>query len=109
TGKLEIGRGARLHVDPLGTISLSAKKQITVRGSVEAPGGGITLKLPDAADNEFDVTQSIWLGTESRLSAAGVGRVIADARGNRSGDVLNGGTVTIAAGRGLIVAEPGAT
>ncbi len=108
-GELEIGAGAAIRVDPGGEIKLNAGRQLTVLGTLDAPAGKIALTLPEATESEpFDATQSIWLGSASRLLARGDTRIVTDNRGLRKGEILNGGSVTISAGRGYVVGEQGA-
>lgn len=95
-GNLVIEPGAVLRTDPGGAIGLEARR-LTVDGTLDAPAGAITLTGPS------------WLGKESRLLARGILRRERSNLGSdlQLGEVLGGGTVTIAAGGGYLVTEQG--
>jgi filamentous hemagglutinin family protein len=112
-GDVHIGEGASIRVDPEGEIALSANRQLTVLGTLEAAAGRIGLKQPELSDAEkdvvnFDPGRSIFLGANSRLLATGYYRAEPDAQNLRKGEVLNGGSVDIAAAKGYLVTQAGA-
>lgn len=116
---LTVGQGATVATEAGGSLSFSAGQNLTVAGTLSAPGGTITLKLNGArgsnnADSPDDIgflpTQAIWLTETAKLEAGGTVEY-ANARrtGLQSGVVYGGGTVTLNAKRGYIVAESGST
>jgi len=119
-GRLSVGSGAALLADPGASLSLSAEQQLTVDGSLSAPGGQISLlMLADPLAGGPVASRSIWLGSHARLLATGsTDRSYVDASGALVGDVLDGGSIRIgrpdSTGAGLapaaayIVAEEGA-
>ena len=109
-GELLIEKGARIVVDPAGGVELVGARQLTVLGEVRAPGGTISVALTGESTVGFGflADQSVWLGSESRLDVSGVAKVFRDSSGLRKGEVLAGGSISINARKGYVVAEPGA-
>lgn len=109
-GDLLLDAGSTIRTDPGAEVRLTSARQLTVLGTVEAPAGSITLEtLPggDTADSYLP-GQSIWLGAQARLLARGHAQVQSDALGLRRGQVLGGGSITLDAGEGYVVAQAGA-
>ncbi|UCV17958.1 filamentous hemagglutinin N-terminal domain-containing protein [Ferribacterium limneticum] len=136
-GDLHVGEGAYLGVSAQGSIDLVSMAQLTVLGTLEAPAGQISLRRPKDYDEkvstkgynqlelEFSDTkqsESIYLGSNSRLLAAGTTVLSADTRSalesgataesllaesRYKGSVLNGGTVSLDAGFGYLVTREG--
>lgn len=110
TGALRIGEGASVVVDPGGTIALEARNTLEIQGTLQARGGAITATLDRSSGFVAGTpdTNTLWLGDRAVLDASGVAQTTADARGLTQGKVLNGGTVTLQATTGYVVAEAGA-
>ncbi|MFZ5493658.1 MAG: filamentous hemagglutinin family protein [Pseudomonadota bacterium] len=108
-GDLRLGDGAVIDVDPGAEVALTAGRQLTVLGAVQAPAGSITLTVNPGGgpDDAFLAGQSIWLGAAAALRAAGTVRLTPDAQGLRRGEVLAGGSVTLDAGKGYVITEAG--
>ncbi len=126
-GDLLIDANAHLKVDPLGSINLESRRQLTVLGTLEAPGGKISVINDIAAGDLFEYSvglqsRSIYLGPNSRLLAAGTTKLSAATRrlldlgqsaaslfasGNYKGQVLAGGSVELDAGLGYLITRPG--
>lgn len=111
-GTVTIPNGAGIVVDPGGTIALTAGRQMTIDGTLAAPGGKISLTMagdPTNPDNDlgFLAGQSIWVGGTGRLSTAGVPQIYLDPTGLRAGTVFAGGEVDIVANKGYVVLAPG--
>ncbi|WP_027578949.1 filamentous haemagglutinin family protein [Bradyrhizobium sp. Ai1a-2] len=92
-----IGKGAVLQVDVGGTVNLQSTGDVVVRGTIEAPGGAITISTP----------QKVTLANGASLLARGVPVIEIDAKGLRSGTVLNGGSVEFKSAPSIRI-EPGA-
>lgn len=133
TGGVTEGEGAAIVGDAGASIGLGSPAQVTVLGSIIAPGGSITLSadsiqngfaLPgqeggtgDAGFNGFtSPTKSVWLGSDAVLDVAGVALTnpLAAPVKERSqtvipdtGKVLAGGSVTISDDSGYVVAQAG--
>ena len=112
-GDVHVGEGASIRVDPQGEIALSAKDQLTVLGTLEAAAGHIALKQDKLTDSNerqvdnFDPGRSIFLGANSRLLTRGYYRAEPNVQLLRKGEVLDGGSVVIEAGRGYLVTQAG--
>lgn len=123
-GPLMVGAGAVLAVDPGRAIRLEAYNQITVEGTLSAPGGGITI-VNTRNENPglfptFYPGLSIWLGEESRLDVSARAFTAQDTAGRSFGVVPAGGTITVGSDGGafgsgvvistdaLVILRPGA-
>lgn len=122
---LEIGGSAYLGVDPGGVVKLAVERgQMTVLGTLEAPGGDISLaRTVRGVDYDLDLqSKSIYLGPQAKLLARGVTRLDRATRlaleggatpaqllalGRYTGSVSDGGSVKIDAGLGYLVTRAG--
>lgn len=112
---LIVGEGARLETEAGGKLSLSAAESMIVAGTLSAPGGSINLSITgtrggtdDAPDNiGLLPAQALWLTDNARILAAGTAKVRTEASGMRVGTVFGGGSVSLDARRGYLVAESG--
>lgn len=110
-GDFVMGQGAKIVTDPGAKVTMKGQT-VTVLGSVEAPGGTITLEglasFPVSPDETASVTaarSTVYLGPTAKLSAAGTTLFVPDAFGRRLGTVFSGGAISVS---GNIVAEQGA-
>ncbi|MDP3182366.1 MAG: filamentous hemagglutinin N-terminal domain-containing protein, partial [Desulfobaccales bacterium] len=109
-GSVVVETGAKIKVDANGvrtdaegktsppSIALSAwDNQLYVDGTLEAPGGNISLTmLGDPSSTEdpgYNDSQAIWLGANAKLLAAGYTRLTPTANGLRAGNVYDGGSI----------------
>lgn len=112
-GDVHVGEGALIRVDPEGDVVLTANRQLTVLGSLEAAAGRIMLKQTGLEGDEhteianFDPGRSIFLGGNSRLLSTGYYRAEPNAQNLRKGQVLDGGNVEITAAKGYLIAQQG--
>ncbi|MDZ4211451.1 MAG: hypothetical protein U1C59_07040, partial [Methylotenera sp.] len=123
-GSVVVEAGASLKVNANGvrkdadgkstppSIALSAwDNQLYVDGTLQAPGGNIALTMNGdvsaAADNGYNAAQTIWLGANAKLLAAGYTQTTPTANGLRAGNVYDGGNISIDAKKGYVVAEAG--
>ncbi len=131
---LSIGEDAYLGVDPGGAISLNVGPgvsgqfgpgQLSVLGTLEAPGGAISLtrSMPSQVDySDAQQSKSIYLGPKAKLLAAGTTRLDKATRlaleggasieqllamGKYTGRVSDGGRVEIDAGLGYLITRAG--
>lgn len=103
--------GSQITGDKKSSISLaSSQGGIYVNGRIEALAGTIDLSIKaDPLIINYNPTQSIWLGEHARLLARGTTLLNPlDSVGRRSGSVLDGGSVTLAANRGYVIQKQGA-
>ncbi|WP_081935627.1 filamentous haemagglutinin family protein [Burkholderia sp. 9120] len=127
TGGVSVGPGASIVGDAGASIGLGSPAQVTVLGSLIAPGGSIMLS-GDSATGSFELpgqyasntftspTQSVWLGSNAVLDVSGVALTnpLASPVKNglttltpNTGRVLAGGSVTISDDSGYVVAQAG--
>ncbi|MCH2221085.1 MAG: hypothetical protein MK097_12305, partial [Dechloromonas sp.] len=122
---LSIGNGTYLGVDPGGTIKLTAERgQLTVLGTLDAPGGTLSLaRTVRGVDYDLGLqSKSIYLGPQAQLLARGVTRLDRATRlaleggatpaqllalGRYTGSVSDGGRVEIDAGLGYLITRAG--
>lgn len=112
-GNLDMQKGARISVDVGGSINLNAGRQMTVDGTLTAAAGTIGLTLlgtPGSGGDDaygFLPNQSIWLGKNAQLLSHGFDNTLVKDNGQRHGEILDGGRVTINAQKGYVVTETG--
>lgn len=113
---LVVGRGATVATEAGGSLSFSAGKNLTVAGTLAAPGGKISLTVEgqrgggnaDSADKiGFLSSQALWLTDTAKILAGGAVEYAYDLAGLRTGTVYGGGTVALNAKHGYLVAEAG--
>jgi filamentous hemagglutinin family protein len=93
-GRLVVEAGARVNMDPGANLSLLAGRQMTVYGTLNAPGGNILFDL--TAGGVFFAERSIWFGPSAMVLANGSSaRIYTDGSGVSSGELLNGGSIRI--------------
>lgn len=109
TGHLLIGAGARIEADPRASVTLVAAQLLEIQGRISAPGGSITATLDHGRENTvpFNPSHSVWLGKHAMLDVSGVALTFLDHDRLTQGEVLDGGSVTLHAQYGHIVAEAG--
>lgn len=105
-GPLTVGRGARIRADPGAAITLTAEAGMTVAGTVSAPAGEITLTNTGGKGAPTGVAR-ITLADGARLLAPGVAVLDpVNNLGRVTGEVLDGGRVSVRAEQGAVVAAP---
>lgn len=105
---LSVGHGALIQTDVGGSVTLNSSTSIFVDGTINTPAGHIAMNItiPPLVSGFFDA-QGIWLGATSRLLAQGAFVKQPNNLGLVSGEVLDGGTVSLTASRGYIVSRAG--
>ncbi|MCX4161663.1 MULTISPECIES: filamentous haemagglutinin family protein [Paraburkholderia] len=128
-GTVSVGQGASIVADAGASIGLGSPVQVTVLGSLIAPGGSIMLSAEGATGARYTVpgqvtinagytssSKSVWLGPNAVLDVSGIALTNPLAAPVKSGSttfipdtgkVLRGGSVTIADDAGYIVAQAG--
>ncbi|MEW6435625.1 MAG: filamentous hemagglutinin family protein [Pseudomonadota bacterium] len=122
-----IGAGASILADAGASIGLGSPGQVTVLGSIIAPGGSIILSADDGNGNGYEQTgqvttsytspgKSVWLGADAVLDVAGVAMTDPFATPVHIGDlftepttgkVLDGGSIVLSDSSGIVVAQAG--
>ena len=111
-GDIVVGQRSSIRTDAGGKISFTGQT-VSIHGSVQAPGGSITVSgagsfpvSPDDAVLAPAALPTVVIGPGAVLSAAGTTVYVPDAFGRRTGNVFAGGRISVA---GNIVASAGAT
>lgn len=97
---ISVASDARIEVDPGERVRLAAAGQITVEGSITAPGGDITIVNESVGTLSADLESaragtSLWIGENAVLDAAGRAHTALDQNGRRYGLVQDGGSIRI--------------
>ncbi|MBT3067982.1 filamentous hemagglutinin N-terminal domain-containing protein [Rhodoferax sp. U11-2br] len=108
-GDITLGLGSLTTVDAGGAVTLNAAHQISILGTVQAEAGRIQASLSGPLDKAFDTTSSIWLGDHSRLDVSGTALTYVGPNGKPLGKVLDGGSVSLTASTGYVIAKEGST
>ncbi len=127
TGGVTVGGGASILADAGASIGLGSPAQVTVLGSIIAPGGSITLSADSGASaygfaqpgqapvSHTSPGKSVWLGADAVLDVAGVALTDPFSTPERgllalptTGKVLNGGSVALSDDSGTVIVQAGA-
>ncbi len=95
---LSIGEGAAINVDPGQAINLEAPGQITIDGTLQAPGGTISAVSDFNTQSTLPVSTgitSIWLGSGAVLDASAQPVTFTNAAGNTISLAPAGGNITL--------------
>ncbi len=110
---LVVTERAAISTDVGASLHLNSDSSIHMLGSIDAPAGEIALSIkapdPDVTEPGFMANQGIWLANGSRLSAKSDFVKAPNERGLNIGTVFDAGSVTLAADRGYVVIQNGAT
>ena len=104
-GSLSVGAGASITVDPRAGIDLSAGRNLSVDGTLRAPGGAISLGLTGGSVSP-PVAGTFRVGGDAVLDANATTVVKLPDGGPPQGTVLAGGTVTLALNSAATFATP---
>jgi filamentous hemagglutinin family protein len=107
---LTVEQGATIDAGTRGSVSLNAGRGLWVDGTVTAAGGTVSLNLggPSALYG-YDPAAAIGLGSHAVLDVSGKPVTQLNAVGRTVGTVLDGGTVTLDAKFGSILADVGSS
>ncbi|RWV81678.1 hypothetical protein GW17_00056881, partial [Ensete ventricosum] len=128
TNAVTIGEGASILADARASIGLGSPAQVTVLGSIVAPGGSITLSAESgisidgfaqpgqAVVNYATNSKSVWLGPDAVLDVSGLALINPFVSPVRiggalalptTGEVIDGGSVVLATDAGSVVTQAG--
>lgn len=110
--RIELAEGASINADPGSNISFTSDGNIHLLGLIYAPAGAISARISAPSgglQQGFLPEQGIWIGEHARLATPAAARIALGPADLRAGEVLDGGSVTLQADRGYIVAESGST
>lgn len=104
---IRVAEGASIRTDARGKLSLTSDGNIEINGALTAKGGEIAMKItpPASTDPGFLPNQGIWLGAGTHLDVSGTSLTYQDGQRRLAGEILNGGTISLHADRGFIVAD----
>ncbi len=120
-GDLDVQAGASILADPAASIVLTSEGSIAMGGTLRAQGGNIALKivspadvianpaLSDPLDPGYRPTQGIDLARTAVLDVSGTTVLTPNTQGLLQGQVLAGGSLSLLAHRGTVVAETGSS
>ena len=105
-----IEQGAIVATDAGGAITVSSMGRLFVDGTLQASGGKVQLSLQKPEGNQgFFANEVLWLGSHAVLDASGDVVQQPNALGLRQGTILSGGTISLQAARGYVIAERGSS
>lgn len=119
TGTTLLDEGASIQADAGASVTLASEAHVTVLGSIIAKGGAISLEDRTSRfsqANPFFLDHGVWLGADAVLDASGTtltdpfGVSVRGSSGQQlayGGRVLDGGSVSLTAVNGYVVAEQG--
>ncbi|HVX78801.1 MAG TPA: filamentous hemagglutinin family protein, partial [Bradyrhizobium sp.] len=107
-GNLVMQPGAIINANPLATVALHARHQLTIDGTIDAPAGTIDLDLTGSVGPAgppgtgvvfdapyYDPTQTLWIGADAQLLAPGLVENVLNAQFIPTAITLDGGSVNI--------------
>ncbi|HLZ98458.1 MAG TPA: filamentous hemagglutinin N-terminal domain-containing protein, partial [Steroidobacteraceae bacterium] len=120
-GVLDVQAGASILADPGATIALEGEGGISIGGTLRAPGGKIQIFIPspedidapfhtssaDTIDPGYVPTLGMDIAPTAALDVSGATVLTPNSQGRLSGTILPGGSVSLVADRGTVVAEAG--
>ncbi len=106
-GDVTLGADSKVVLDAGGSLTVKASHQATLLGTVQVHAGDIQVSLAAPLDKDFVASSSIFLGQEARLDVSGTAVTSPDASGLPVGKVLDGGSVTLNASTGYLIAKEG--
>ncbi len=113
-GTLEVGRGAKITLDPGGHLALFSDTAMAVDGTLVSPGGQLDLTLDNSLALSTGVStrallnrQSVWLGPHSRLLAPGFVKSEPTSTGVPLQTINAGGSINVLAKRGYVLQQAG--
>lgn len=95
-GVLTLAENTTLRTGRGGSVSLDAGKQVNVLGDITTPSGTINLKITEDAQQSENLPQTIFIGENAILSAAGSSVTLPDSQSNLlKTQVFNAGSINI--------------
>jgi filamentous hemagglutinin len=115
-GAIDVQRGASIQTDPGATITIQGEGNISIDGTLSAPGGDVTVQLLSPGlynsvttfDPGYVANLGITLGSSALIDvSAGAPVMTPNSQGLLLGALLSGGTVNIDAQRGTVLTNAG--
>ena len=98
--------GSSIFSEAGSTISMTAEDSLFIDGTISASAGKIALKIKAPTGGSFDSNQTLWFGEHAQLLAKGAVKLNSDPL-YKTGEVLNGGEISLITERGYLVMEQG--
>ena len=111
-GNLTFGSGARIVGDPGSQVGLAAYGSVLFDGQVSLPGGALSVTIPHAGNQlgqPYYPDQRIELGASAAIDVSGTVLYKPNDAGELTGTLLPGGTVTLTAIHGSVLADAGSS
>lgn len=110
--RLDFSENAEIVADPLSTVSLISDASLFFNGAITARGGNVSLDIIppqglSTLDPLYQPQQANWLGERARIDVSGIAITTTDLLGGKTGEVFDGGNVSLNAARGFIVTNAG--
>ncbi len=107
---LVVADGAVINADDLSRVTLESDSSLFLDGDIKAHGGDVNLNIipsKSPIDPGYLAEQGLWLGHNAKIDVSGGSEIVVDNFGHRTGDVFDGGTVTVNAKRGFFASQAG--
>ena len=104
---LAIGAGSAITLDPQTQVNLTSAGRIDVLGTIDAPAGNIQIVHSDPT-RDFNYNRVVYLGPDSQLLARGTALLQPNGLGLKTGEGLDGGSVSLIAKGGFVDMVQGA-
>lgn len=107
---LVVNKGATIDADARSNVSLISDSSLFFDGAITAHSGNVSLQiippkgLP-TLDPLFQPKQGLWLGDNANIDVSGIAITTTDAFGLKSGEVYDGGKVSLTAARGFVATQ----
>ena len=98
---LVIGAGSAITLDPQTQVNLTSAGRIDVLGTIDSPAGTIQIVHSDPT-RDFNFNRVVYLGADSQLLARGTAVLHPNGLGLKTGEVLDGGSVSLIAKGGIV-------
>lgn len=103
---------AAIITDVGGSVTVNATSHLFIDGLIKALSGNISLNvagtLPASQNlDDYDKSQSLWLGSNAHLDASGASLITLDKLGHRTGAVMPGAAVNLSTSNSYLVTSPG--
>ncbi len=94
---IDVGAGSTIAVDPGQSINITGPGQITIDGTLRAPGGAASADggISIVSSLGGQATNAIWIGSNAILDVAGISATALDDEGRSYGVVTNGGSIVL--------------
>ncbi len=102
---LTVENNVHINADDLSAVKLVSDSSISLDGSITAHGGDVSLQIVPPAnviDPLYQPSQGIWLGSSAQIDVSGFAKTTTDKLGHVLGNVIDGGSVNLAANRGFV-------